>query len=210
MDGNDGTIAARARNPFRLARHPWDTSFLICVAATLAMVALSAIAPPKSTYRFSFAFLSPVQWLAYAGRRKLRFGPAHLALVASALIFHNLGVFGFYRREFFSLQFDTYVHFYFGMVGGFLLQASLGASYGLRGWRIWIAVTIGILGCGAIHELIEFASTLALGPERGMLKALADDPYDTQKDLLNNLLGTLLSLLLATIGRQRRKVSSQS
>jgi len=35
---------------------------------------------------------------------------------------------------------------------------------------------------------------MALGSERGMLKTLADDPYDTQKDLLNNLLGTLLSL----------------
>ena len=67
-------------------------------------------------------------------------------------------------------------------------------GYGLRGWRLWLATTLGILGMGAIHEMIEWVSTLALGPERGMLKTLSEDPYDTQKDLFNNMLGTLLSL----------------
>jgi hypothetical protein len=38
-----------------------------------------------------------------------------------------------------------------------------------------------------------------MGPERGMLKTLVEDPYDTQKDLLNNLLGTWLSLIVSSV-----------
>lgn len=181
-----------------------DRARWVAIIGTVLFIALSVVAKPGSTYRFSFLFLSPILWLAYAFRRRLYITPLSLALIASALLLHNLGVFGFYRQEFFTLQFDTYVHFYFGFVGGCLVRAGLSAGYGLQGWRLWIAVTLGILGMGAIHELIEFASTLALGPERGMLKALAEDPYDTQKDLLNNMLGTLLSLTVYAIARRKR------
>jgi uncharacterized membrane protein YjdF len=186
----------------------WSAEFAVAAIATLLMIALSAVAPQGSTYRISFLFLGAIMWLVYAVRARLHLGAFHLALVASALLLHNLGVFGWYRREFWGLQFDTYVHFYFGVVGGFVVRAGLEGSYGLRGWRVWIAVTLGILGLGAIHELIEFASTLALGPERGMLKALADDPYDTQKDLMNNLLGTLLALMCSSMARIWRRKSS--
>jgi uncharacterized membrane protein YjdF len=50
--------------------------------------------------------------------------------------------------------------------------------------------------------LIEYASTLMLGPEKGMLKLNSPDAKtDTQKDLLNNLLGTLLALLIYSVYR---------
>jgi uncharacterized membrane protein YjdF len=166
------------------------------------MVALSATAKTGSTYRLSFLFLAPPLWILYALRRRIYLHWFHFALLASALLLHNLGVFGFYRREFFGLQFDTYVHFYFGFCCAFLVSRALELGYRIVGWRLWIATILGILGFGAIHELIEWASSLALGPERGMLKVLADDPYDTQKDLLNNLLGTLLSLSFSTVFRR--------
>jgi uncharacterized membrane protein YjdF len=175
---------------------------------TLLMVCLSIAAKPGSTYQFSFLFLSPLLWLAYAARRRLHLRPFHLAVIASALLLHNLGVFGFYRREFWHLQFDTYVHFYFGVCGGLVVANALAQSHGLRGWRLWLAVTLGILGFGAIHEMVEWGSTMAMGPERGMLKALADDPYDTQKDLLNNLLGTLLSLAGRSVFHSTRRTGS--
>jgi uncharacterized membrane protein YjdF len=175
---------------------------VIALAATAIMVALSATAKTGSTYRLSFLFLAPPLWILYALRRRIYLHWFHFALLASALLLHNLGVFGFYRREFFGLQFDTYVHFYFGFCCAFLVSRALELGYRIVGWRLWIATILGILGFGAIHELIEWASSLALGPERGMLKVLADDPYDTQKDLLNNLLGTLLSLSFSTVFRR--------
>jgi uncharacterized membrane protein YjdF len=175
---------------------------VIALIASAIMIFLSSLAAPGSTYRFSFAFLLPLLWGVFALRRKLYLHPVHYALITAALLLHNLGVFGYYRREFFTLQFDTYVHFYFGFACAFAVSRALAIAYEVKGWRLWIAVTLGILGFGAIHELIEWASSMALGPERGMLKALADDPYDTQKDLLNNLLGTQLSLLVTAIFRR--------
>lgn len=181
------------------SRQWMDASFLIAGIATVMMIGLSLAARAGSTYRYSFLFLSALVWSVYACRRRLHLRPFHMGLVASALLLHNLGAFGFYRREFWGLQFDTYVHFYFGLCGGFLLSNGLAFRYAVRGWRLWLAVTLGILGMGAIHEMIEWASTLTLGPERGMFKTLAEDPYDTQKDLFNNMLGTLLSLVCSSV-----------
>ena len=179
---------------------------LIGSVTTLIMIGLSAFAAaPGSTYRYSFLFLGAMVWAIFAVRRKLSLQPFHFVLLCSALLLHNLGVFGFYRREFFTLQFDTYVHSYFGFCCAFAVAHGLRFGYHISGWRLWVAVTLGILGFGAIHELIEWASTMALGPERGMLKALADDPYDTQKDLLNNFLGTELSLLISALVRAARR-----
>jgi hypothetical protein len=178
---------------------------LVAIAATAIIIGLSFSAASGSTYRYSFLFLSPLLWGLYAVRNRLCLRPFHLGLFASALLLHNLGVFGFYRREFFSLQFDTYVHFYFGVVCAALVRQGLACAYGLKAWRLWIAVILGILGFGAIHELIEWSSTMLLGAERGMLKTLADDPYDTQKDLLNNFLGTLTALTCAALYQRLRK-----
>jgi uncharacterized membrane protein YjdF len=174
----------------------------VALGASAIMIAFSAAAPAGSTYRFSFLFLAPLLWILYALRRRIYLHWVHFILLASALLLHNLGVFGWYRREFFGLQFDTYVHFYFGFCCAFAVNRVLALGYALKGWRLWVATALGILGFGAVHELIEWASSLALGPERGMLKVLKDDPYDTQKDLFNNLLGTLLSLLLSSVARQ--------
>jgi len=187
----------------------WSAEELVTASATFVLIGLSVAAPSGSTYRYSWLFLSALLWIVYTLRRRLHLRAVHLALVASALLLHNLGMFGYYRREFWTLQFDTYVHFYFGVVGGFILRAALEGCYGVRAWRAWIAVPVGILGFGAVHELIEWASTMALGPERGMLKTLADDPYDTQKDLMNNLLGTLLSLACVSLIQAFRRESER-
>jgi uncharacterized membrane protein YjdF len=186
-----------------------NPSSITAMTATVLMILLSAVAPSGSTYRYSFIFLPALLWAVYAVRKRLHLGAFHIGVLASALLLHNLGVFGLYRREFFGLQFDTYVHFYFGLCGGFLLSNGLAMGYAIRGWRLWVAVILGILGVGAIHEMIEWASTLALGPQRGMLKTLAEDPYDTQKDLFNNMMGTLLSLACtAVVDRRRAKISA--
>jgi hypothetical protein len=120
---------------FRLNPHA-----AVACMGTLLMVCLSIAAKPGSTYRFSFLFLSPLLWLAYAARDRLCLRPFHLGVIASALLLHNLGVFGFYRREFWHLQFDTYVHFYFGVCGGLVVANALALSYGLLAWRLWLAV----------------------------------------------------------------------
>src|SRR5205085_5859407 len=71
---------------------------IIATATTAIMVGLSFAAQSGSTYRFSFLFLLPMVWGVYALRRKLFLHPVHYTLLCSALLLHNLGVFGFYRR----------------------------------------------------------------------------------------------------------------
>jgi uncharacterized membrane protein YjdF len=169
-------------------------------------------APSGSTYKFSFLFLSALLWVVYAFRGKLRLHPLHFALLASALSLHNLGAFGSYRRSYFGLEFDFYVHFYFGFVGGLILKRAFEYSFRWANWRLGIAVILIILGIGAIHELIEYASSLIMGPEKGMLKYMQNDPFDTQKDLLNNFLGALIALFscfLVAKSRPKSKPTDQ-
>jgi uncharacterized membrane protein YjdF len=174
-----------------------DSLRIIAWVTSIFLVFLSVVAAPVSeTYRYAFIFLGLLLWGLYSLRHKFSLHPFHLALFGLALLIHNLGAFGFYRKSFWGLAFDTYVHFYFGLAGALILSRALRVNYRLSRIELLIGVTLLILGVGAIHELIEWASTLILGPERGMLKLNTGDVFDTQKDLLNNLLGALTALAL--------------
>jgi uncharacterized membrane protein YjdF len=168
----------------------------VATAILLAFSGWAIAGHGPGTYKFAFVFLLPFLWGVYAFRGPLQLLPVHYALFASALIFHGLGVFGFYTRYFFGLHFDSYVHFYFGIAGGSLLARALEKNFNLRGVTLWAGVILIILGIGAIHEMIEAGSTMLLGPEKGMLKLKDPNPYDTQKDLMNNMLGAMLAVIL--------------
>jgi uncharacterized membrane protein YjdF len=167
---------------------------LIAWATTALFILITLTAHGPSTYRFAIFFLTPMLWALYWGRRKLALHPGHYALLAVALLFHNMGAFGLYRSSWKGIEFDGYVHYFFGVAGGIAIARGLGYNFALSGWKLWIGSILVILGIGGIHEMIEFASTIALGPEKGMLKMNDGDFFDTQKDLMNNMLGTITSL----------------
>jgi uncharacterized membrane protein YjdF len=173
--------------------------------ATVVLIVVSVwLAPPGSTYKAAFAVLVPMVWIVYWSRGKLALHPLHFGLYAGALLLHDLGSMGFYRRRFFGFEFDLFVHFYFGIVAGFVLYRALVHWLQLAGWKLWVAIVLLTLGISGVHELIEWSTTLVMGPERGMLKLDPDDPYDTQKDLLNNLSGALLASCLYAFTRHFR------
>src|SRR3954453_4535461 len=165
--------------------------YAIAIITTVLFGVITLVAHGPSTYRFAILFLGPMLWALLAGRRKLALHPGHFALLAMALLFHNLGAFGLYRSSWRGIEFDGYVHYFFGCAGGMALTRALGYNFGLSGWKVWAGTLLVILGIGAIHELIEFASTIMLGPEKGMLKINDGDFFDTQKDIINNLLATI-------------------
>jgi uncharacterized membrane protein YjdF len=177
---------------------------MIAWITTAILVLFGIIGNGPSTYRFAVIFLAPMLWAIYYFRERLALTPLGYAIFASALILHDLGAFGFYRKTIAGIEFDFYVHFYFGVAGAFLLTNALHAKFGWKGVGLLIGVVLGILGIGAIHELIEFASTLILGPEKGMLKINDPDKYDTHKDLLNNLMGALVGFAWFQISSRRR------
>ena len=176
--------------------------------ATILLIVVSVwMAPPGSTYKAAFAILAPLLWLVYAVRRRLALHPLHFGFFAGALLLHDLGSLGFYRRRFLGFEFDLFVHFYFGMVAGFVLYRAIGHFLGLTGGKLWLAVILLTLGIGGVHELVEWSTTLVMGPERGMLKLDPNDPFDTQKDLLNNLAGAMLASCLYAAARRFTKAA---
>ena len=195
-----------ASNDRSLRTIAWVTTALLVSISLL-------VARGGSTYRFAFLFLAPLLWMVFSLRHQLVLTPGHYLLFASFLLFHDLGVFGFYRRHFLGLQFDVYVHFYFGFVAGLIVKRVFQERFGWRGPWLVISVGLFLLGIGAVHELVECGTTILLGKEKGMLKLDPNDPYDTQKDLLNNLLGALLAVavsgMAARFRRQRAAIASE-
>lgn len=186
---------------------------MIAWVTTAIFVLITFIGEGRSTYRFAIFFLAPLLWGVYFFRDRLHLHPCHFAIFAAALVLHNLGAFGTYGKFYAGLEFDTYVHFFFGVAGGFVVARALKHCYDLRDWKLWVGTVLVILGMGAFHELIEYGSTLVLGGEKGMLKTNDPDQFDTQKDLWHNLLGSLLALTLYSIGskiRQQKKAAHKS
>jgi uncharacterized membrane protein YjdF len=178
---------------------------LIAFVASAAFIALSVfVAKPGSNYRYSALFLVPLVWALYFLRRRLHLHPLHYALFAVALLLHNLGAFGFYQRAFLGLSFDIYVHFYFGVVGALLLHRYLAHTVTLTPWQHRAATVLLTLGMGAIHEIVEWFSTLILGTKHGMLKTEGVYQFDTQRDMFDNLLGAIVAVTAYAIARRTR------
>src|SRR5687767_13398265 len=176
---------------------------VIAYAASAVLLGISLLlAEPGSTYRWSFVFLVPLIWVVYLLQHRLALVPWHFALFAVAIIIHDLGTFGFYKKTFLGLRFDSYVHFSFGLVAGLILFRAAAERLPLSRKFLAFAVPIFVLGIGGIHEMFECFTTLLLGPERGMLKLHTDQPFDTQKDLMNNLLGAIVAVLLSSAFRK--------
>ena len=177
---------------------------VIAWTASLAFVLISLVPYASVTkYRYSFVFLVPILWVVYALRRRLAIRPLDFGLFALALLLHDLGAFGAYSWDVIGLQFDWCVHFFFGLVGGLIVARALEAPLGVRGFGLGLLVVLVITGIGGLHEIIEAASTRYLGQDLGMLHIGAGNPYDTQEDLLANVVGACTALVLS---RFRKRV----
>jgi uncharacterized membrane protein YjdF len=174
---------------------------LVAIVASAAIVVLGFVGKIP-TYRVAPAFLLPALWGAYFLRRKLTLHPMHFALLALAIVVHMLGTFGFYQRGFFGLSFDIYVHFYFAFAIALILERLFRHYLDGRAWAARVAALMFMMGFGALHEIMEYATYLLLGEERGMLKPHTSYFFDTQRDLLNNLLGTLTALVVAALHKR--------
>jgi uncharacterized membrane protein YjdF len=179
------------------------------VIGSLGLLAFAVFATkPGSTYRAAPFFLIPLLWLVYLLRRPLHLHPLHYACFAVALLLHNLGALGWYQKSPLPGSFDVYVHFYFGVVGGLLVYRLLQQTLPLRPWTLCIMTVLLVLGMGAFHELVEWWSTLLLGPEKGMLKLPGQNGvyvFDTQRDMFNNLVGSILAVAIYAAWQRLRR-----
>ena len=177
---------------------------LIGLVFSIAFVVISFLARVP-TYKVAPAFLIPILWVPCLIRRWLHLNPIHYFLFGIALLIHDLGAFGFYQRGFLGLSYDIYVHFYFAFAATFMFYRALEYHLELPPWQTAVFTLMFIMGAGGIHEVIEYASYLLLGEEKGMLKPHTAYFLDTSRDLMNNFLGCITALLIYRLLRALRR-----
>jgi uncharacterized membrane protein YjdF len=183
-----------------------DLKRIIVWGATLIFVLLEIYSlTTDSHYKNDFFFLLGGLWIVYHYGKKLRLHWSHFLLFGLFLIVHNLGTFGLYSNFYLGMEYDWYVHTFFGLSAGLILFRAFRLDEGVKGrWHLVWMVPALALGLSAMHEVfIEFAGALLLGKGEGMLYIGAGDvdTWDTHKDLFFNFLGAVLGLGVSGIKR---------
>jgi uncharacterized membrane protein YjdF len=166
-----------------------------------------------SHYKWDFFFLVALMVGVYIIKDKIKLHPFHFILLGIFLILHNLGTFGTYSNFYYGIEFDFYVHTYFGFVSSLILYR----TYNFIGpykkkWFMFIAIISVVLGMSVFHELFEYAGAITVGEGEGVLFVGAGDidEWDTQKDMRNNLIGGVLGLFFYFIyGKFSSNLKSQ-
>lgn len=139
------------------------------------------------------AIVVMILWLNY---RKLHLNVALYSMTMIMLILHNLGTFGFYSNWYFGIEWDFYVHFYFGLFFSMaLFNLLIKELHPKISPKLILLLTILITcGVGSMNELLEFTGASVLGEGEGVLFFGTGDTglADTEWDLINNFLGSLL------------------
>ncbi len=162
-------------------------------------------------YKWDFFFLMFLLWALFFLRNKIKLHPFHFFLASLFLLMHDLGMFGTYSNFYFGLEYDLYVHSFFGFVSSLILFRTYNLVGPYKGWFIFLAIIAVVLGFSAFHELFEYAGALTVGEGEGVLFVGAGDidEWDTQKDMFNNLWGGLIGLGLYSIKRAIYKKKSK-
>jgi len=109
---------------------------------------------------------------------------------------------GFWVRDALGLarnHYDRVGHFIQGFQPAFLARELLLRNKVVKKddwWRKYIVVS-SCLGFSAFYELIEFAAAMILGGSAESFLGTQGDIWDTQKDMLLALIGSLVALMLA-------------
>jgi uncharacterized membrane protein YjdF len=157
----------------------------------------------NSRYKWDFVCIMFLWIVIYIVRKRINLHPIHYALFGVFLFLHFAGMFGWYQTFPLGLEYDHWVHGFFGFVASLMV---------LRGYHFYgvyppvliaVAAVALILGFSAFHEIFEYAGAMALGEGEGVLFIGAGDldEWDTQKDMLNNLIGGLLGVIVFHVSR---------
>ena len=155
-----------------------------------------------SHYKYDIPMCIILLAIVFYIQNKIDLIPTHYFLYSLFLLIHCLGMYDFYNLYFFNIEYDYWVHGYFGFISILMIINSLKHfGHNLTPTFIYSMSIVFILGISAVHELYEFAGALLLGEGEGVLFIGAGDldPWDTQKDMLNNLLGGLAGLSYSII-----------
>jgi len=174
-------------------------NFFVLLITTVILIALEIYSLKlDSHYKYDFIFLMVLLYGLYHYRSAVGLHPFHYGLFAAFLLLHNLGVFDLYTIYPLGIEYDYWVHGFFGLVSSLILFRFYNRLGFYRGAFKIIAIITVLLGFSALHELYEYAGALVLGEGEGVLFIGAGDldEWDTQNDMLNNMIGGALGLVL--------------
>jgi uncharacterized membrane protein YjdF len=190
----------------------WNKIILVVMLLVLIAFEIYSLSV-DSRYAIDGLILIGLLFIVYFLRDKIKLHPLHFALFGIFLILHNLGVFDTYTNYYLGVEYDFWVHSYFGFVSALMLYRtySLVGPYDKK-WFMYLAIIALVLGFSAFHELFEYAGALTLGEGEGVLFVGAGDidEWDTQKDMRNNLFGAIVALFFYAIyydvkGKRRKR-----
>ncbi len=155
-----------------------------------------------SHYRYDILMCLILLAAGYYFRAIIYLHWVHYLLFSLFLCLHCLGMYQFYEMYPLGIEYDYWVHGYFGFVSSiFIIRWLTKSEYKFSRTLYIMGTFIIILGISAAHELYEFAGAMLLGEGDGVLFIGAGDidQWDTQKDMLNNLIGGIIGVSLRVI-----------
>jgi uncharacterized membrane protein YjdF len=155
-----------------------------------------------SHYRYDILMCLILLVAGYYFRAIIYLHWVHYLLFSLFLCLHCLGMYQFYEMYPLGIEYDYWVHGYFGFVSSIFIMRWLTKSEYKFSRTLYIMGTfIIVLGISAAHELYEFAGAMLLGEGDGVLFIGAGDTdqWDTQKDMLNNLIGGIIGVSVRVV-----------
>lgn len=183
----------------------------VAICATILLTCIEVYSlTTDSHYKWDFFFVLALVWMLYSIRKFLALQPIDYMMFTAFLVMHNLGTFGAYNLFIAGIEYDYYVHFLFGLAASMILLKSplaniLQKKVFHRKSPVFLCIIILVLGFSALHELFEFTGALLLGKGEGVLFIGAGDldPWDTQKDMMNNLIGAFVGTGYVLLRKKR-------
>ena len=167
----------------------WSSTIILTALEVYAIVT-------GSRYKWDFIFLILILWVIYFLRSRINLHPLHFAMLAFFLLAHFLGMFQLYQTYPLRLEYDYWVHGYFGFVSALIVFRAYHFYRLYSPAFIVLATLVVILGFSAFHEIFEYVGAITVGEGEGVLFIGAGDvdEWDTQKDMVNNVIGALIGL----------------
>ena len=158
----------------------------------------------QSHYVYDIPMCTLLLFVIYLLRIKLKLLKFHFLLLAIFLLLHSLGLYDAYTFYPLGFEYDYWVHAYFGFVASLIIFRWLFLYLlNLQYQVIFLFTVFFVMGASALHELYEYFGALILGEGEGVLFIGAGDldQWDTQKDMLNNLLGVIIGTIFVYFNR---------
>lgn len=137
-------------------------------------------------------------WFLYLIRNKINLNPFHYFLFELFLLMHLLGIFGAYTIKVNWLEYDMIMHGFFGFVAVLIFLNKYDLKISKKEWLEYLIIISAILGLSVLHEIIEYIGAIVIGSGGGFLGFGPGDfgEFDTQIDLIMNLIGILIGISL--------------